>query len=175
MSDTITLRLTVTQLDSYCREVRRISRNPSQSLAALVSLQTFLSAMSGPDVQAEDGYAKARGVLEAHLTDTQAALLLESADALVPAIIARNPREIARVHAVLSRSGFRAALGTALGRLDNAALAITRRWAIEWCREARTRAEAASGYPEAFNFAKAGIAVDEYAAMADLEGEMIRR
>jgi hypothetical protein len=172
MSDTITLRLTATQLDSYCRELRRISRNPGQAVTALVSLQTFLSAMSGPDVQADAAYADVRAVLEAHLSDAQDALLRESAAALVPAIIARNQREIARVHGALSRSGFSTALADALDSLDDAALADACRWAGEWCRDARLRAEEASGYPEAFDFVKAGISVEEYAAMADLEREM---
>lgn len=172
MSDTVTLRLTATQLDSYCRKMKRISRSSSQSLTALVSLQTFLSAMSEPDQQAGAAYAQVRAVLEAHLSDTQATLLRESADSLAPAIIARNPQAIARIHGVLSRSGFRAALQAALSHLDVTALSSARRWSEGWCHEARARAAAASGYPEAFDFVKAGIAVEEYAAMADVEGEL---
>lgn len=172
MSDSITLRLTAAQLDSYCRELRRVSRNPGQALAALVSLQTFLSAMTGPDVQAEEAYARARTVLDEHLSDTQAALLRESARALTPAIIARKRHEIVRLHGALSRSGFRTAVDTALSELSEGQLVAARQWVDEWCRQARSRAEAASGFPEAFDFAKAGIALEEYAAMADLEQQL---
>jgi hypothetical protein len=50
---------------------------------------------------------------------------------------------------------------------------LAKDWALAWYSDAKSRALAASGYPDALNFHQAGISPQEYAAMDDVSNYLM--
>lgn len=175
--DALVLSLSAAGLDAYCGDLLRQAPNGGHALAGLMALQSFLAAMASQDVRLSPAYRAAQAVIEGHAAQARARLMEESAAGLARAMRDGSRQEIARIHASLSRNGFWQAARQAIGGLNAAELAAASDWAEAWCREAKARAEAASGYPDALDFRQAGIAPEEYAAMTEVAGylEAVRR
>ena len=164
----IALLLTPDTAEIQCLEAIKQARNTSHALAALITLQSFISATVRAADRYTPGYEAVSTVIEKYVISTRAKILAENANHLVKAIWLRNRSEIAHIHAALSRNGFWQAAQQAISQFGPDDLAASAEWAKEWCNEAKTQAQAASGYPDALNFSKAGIAASEYAAMTEL-------
>lgn len=164
----ITLLLTPDAAETQCLEAVKQARNTSHALAALIALQAFVSATARPTDRHTPAYEAVKAVIEKHAIATRAKILAENADDLAKAIRQRNRPEIAHIHAALSRNGFWQAAQQAIGQFGPDDLASAAAWAKDWCSEAKTQAQAASGYPDALDFSKAGIAATEYAAMTEI-------
>jgi hypothetical protein len=164
----ISLLLTPDSAETQCLEAIKQARNTSHALAALIALQAFISATARPTDRHTPAYEAVKAVIEKHAIATRAKILAENADDLAKAIRQRNRPEIAHIHAALSRNGFWQAAQQAIGQFRPDDLATAATWAKDWCSEARTQAQAASGYPDALDFSKAGIAATEYAAMTEI-------
>ncbi|MDP3483798.1 MAG: hypothetical protein Q8S05_10875, partial [Sulfuricella sp.] len=154
--------------ETQCLEAIKQARNSSHALAALIALQSFISATARPADRHTPAYEAVKGAVEKHAAEIRMRILAEHAQALAEAIRQRNRPEIARIHAALSRNGFWQAAQQAIGQFRPDNLAASAAWAKDWCSEARTQAQAASGYPDALDFGKAGIAATEYAAMTEI-------
>ena len=115
-----------------------------------------------------DEYEAIEQIIQTHAESTRQQLLQEKTAALVEVLRDRNAHELAAIHTPLSRNGFHHIFQEAVTRLNDAELAAARVWAGDWVREARQRAEQASGYPDALDFIKAGIRIEEYQAMSDV-------
>lgn len=163
---TLTLSLTPTRLARHCEGVLRVARHPAQAVAAFTALQTFLGGFSGPDQQVTEAYSAVRRVLDRFLDEAKERLLAANAAALQRALADRAAEAVARVHAQLSRSGFQEALVRVVPGLGAEAGAVLD-WARAWVADAEARARAASPYPDAFDFPRAGIALETFAAMQD--------
>jgi hypothetical protein len=163
---TLTLVLTPTRLARHCEGVLRVARHPAQAVATFTALQTFLGRLSGPDQQLGEAYAALRQVLDASLAEAEARLLAANAATLRRALADRSADAVARLHASLSRSGFHAVLARVVPELGASAPAV-RDWAMAWAADAEARGRAASPYPDALDLARAGIALETYAAMQD--------
>jgi len=87
---------------------------------------------------------------------------------LAPALAEQSLCDIQRVHNALSRNGFHQIVLSAIHHLSDTALYAAAAWAREWCRDAKARAEAASGFPDALDLRGAGITAGLYAAMTEL-------
>lgn len=85
---------------------------------------------------------------------------------------AQDCAAVTQIHEDLSRNGFWQVAQIAAAKLDAAERTRANAWAHAWCADAKTRALAASGYPDALNFQKAGISATEYAAMTDISNCM---
>jgi hypothetical protein len=72
------------------------------------------------------------------------------------------------VHAALSRNGFHQTVLAAIRQLSGEQLRATAAWVADWQGDARTRAEAASPYPDALDLRAAGISPARFAAMSEL-------
>lgn len=164
----ITLLLAPDNVEAQCLETIKQSRNASHALAALISLQSFISATALPSDRFTPAYEAVKAVVEKHAAEIRVRILAEHAEALAEAIRQRNRPEIARIHAALSRNGFWQAAQQAMRRLGTDELAAAAAWAKDWCLSAKASAQAASGFPEALDFRKAGISATEYAAMTDV-------
>ncbi len=164
------IRLTIKPeaIDAFCERLRRSSASARRAVAGLAALQTFLAETAEPADKATDDYRAIRDRLAAHLEAASQAVINEAAHSLSEGLLRRDPAAVAAVYRNLSRSGFHEALGqlTVSGRLpDGEGIGA---WAATWCSEAERRAEAASGYPDAFDFSAAGIPLEQYSAMRDL-------
>ncbi len=166
--DEIALLLTPDTAEIQCQETIKQARNAGHALAALIALQSFISATAHPSDRFTPAYEAVKAVVEKHATEIRIRILAEHAEALAEAIRQRNRPEIARIHAALSRNGFWQAAQQAISQFRPDDLAASATWAKDWCSEARTQAQAASGYPDALDFGKAGIAATEYAAMTEI-------
>lgn len=164
----IALLLTPDAAETQCLETIKQARNASHALAALIALQAFISATVHSSDRFTPAYEAVKAEVEKHAAEIRVRILAEHAEALAEAIRQRNRPEIARIHAALSRNGFWQAAQQAIGQFGPDDLAASATWAKDWCSEAKTQAQAASGYPEALDFSKAGIAATEYAAMTEI-------
>lgn len=164
----ISLLLTPDNVEAQCLETIKQARNASHALAALIALQAFILATAHPSDRFTPAYEAVKAVVEKHAAEIRLRILAEHAEALAEAIRQRNLPEIARIHAALSRNGFWQAAQQAISQFGPDDLAASAAWAKDWCSEAKTQAQAASGYPDALDFAKAGVAATEYAAMTEI-------
>jgi len=164
----IALLLTPDTAEIQCQEAIKQARNTSHALAALITLQSLISATARPADRYTPAYEAVKAVIEKHAIATRAKILAENANNLAVAILRRNRPEIAQIHGALSRNGFWQAAQQAISQFGPDDLAASAAWAKEWCNQARKQAQAASGYPDALDFNKAGIAATEYAAMTEI-------
>jgi hypothetical protein len=164
----IALLLTPDTAETQCLEAIKQARNTSHALAALITLQSFIASTVRPADRYTLAYETVKTVIEKHAIATRTKILAENANNLAQAILQRNRPEIAHIHAVLSRNGFWQAAQQAIGQFRPDDLATAAAWAKDWCSEAQKQAQAASGYPDALDFSKAGIAATEYAAMTEI-------
>jgi len=174
----ITLFLTPEIIEAQCQETIKQARNASHALAALIALQTFIAATVQSGDKFSPAYEAVKAAVERHAADTRARILAEKAHALALAMQHENRPEIARIHAELSRNGFWQAAQQAMRQLGPDGIAAAAIWAADWCQNAKASAQAASGFPEAFDFGKAGVSATEYAAMSEINiylTDLIRR
>ena len=87
----------------------------------------------------------------------------------------RNRRGITRIHQALSRNGFDSLLEQTIAGITLDNLQQISNWISRWCAEMTSRAQKASGYPDALNFKAAGIKFTEYSAMCDIERKLSAR
>ena len=167
-TDAITLQLTVSRIDAYCRELSRRSPTLEKRVAALDALTTFISSQAEPGEQAKAEFVSIKQTLLGHLEQAREALLNERAQRLHQALRAQHLPSITALYTSLSRDAFWTLLGRVEQQLDAAALDTLRRWASGWLLQAKQRAQQASPYPDAIDFNAAGIDASEYLAMADL-------
>jgi len=155
------------EVETLCAGLWQQFRSPGQILSALVSMQSLL-ALAPPAHRESEPYRNIQAVITRHSETARAQLLAECESRLLAALVHRDTGEITRVHGALSRNGFWQAASAAARRQENSDFAGQTAWLADWCHSARTRAEAASGYPDALDFRAAGVVAEEYAAMQEL-------
>jgi len=170
---TISLLLSPESTETQCLFAIKQARNTSHALATLIALQAFIAATAQPSDRDTPAHMAIRKIIEGHAATLRAQLLTGHASALAAAMRAKDYAAITRVHGGLSRNGFWQASQLAVCELDTAERMLTKEWALAWSRDAKSRALAASGYPDALNFHKAGISPLEYAAMHDVSNYLM--
>ena len=161
------LELTPQEVEARSAALWHQFRSPGRILAALVAMQS-LFALAPAGNRENAPYREIQAIVARHAEKARSELLTESERRLLAALQHRETREITRIHADLSRNGFWQAATAAGGGRDAAELAGDIAWLAQWCQSARTRAEAASGYPDALDFRAAGIDAAEYTALQEL-------
>lgn len=165
----LTLLLSAEQADARCRALLEQTRQAGQALAALTALEVFIVATAHPDEKFGTLLPDIKAILDQHIATARAKVMDENLAILVPALAEQNPCDIQRVHAALSRNGFHQTVLTAIHHLSDATLLAVAAWTRDWCRDAKARAEAASGFPDALDLRGAGIPPGLYAALAELD------
>lgn len=164
----ISLLLSPETIQAQCLFAIQHARNTSHALAALIALQTFVSATAQPADRESPAHRAIREVIAGQAAILRDRLLTDHAHALSVAMRAQDCAGITRIHDELSRNGFWQVAQIATAKLEAAEQAGATAWVLAWCTDAKARALAASGYPDALNFQKAGISAKEYAAMTDI-------
>lgn len=164
----LTLQLDPERVDAFCRRLAEHTPSPEQALAGLTAMQSFLADATGPAEQESEAYRIIRQSLASRLESVRDRLVGETAARLKTALAARDATAVAQIYRPLSRSGFWAALEVLAPRCTAAEMDEFADWAGEWMVLAKSKGEAASGYPDALDFGKAGIDVGEYVAMTDV-------
>lgn len=164
----ILVRLTLEKIAAHCQELDKQSASPGHTLAALTGLQTCLVNMVPSGDHGLPVYREMMAVIEHYATAARTRLLEESAVVLIRALRERNQKEITHIHAALSRNGFMLVAKQAIAQLLAEELVVATAWTKSWCEDATSRAQAASGYPDALNFQGAGIQPEAYSAMKEM-------
>ena len=126
-------------------------QNAAHNLAITVALQSFISAMTDPAQRATPPAIAIRKMLGDHAELERERLLAENARAIVQALAKQDSQALSRIHHSMSRHGFEVAAKQAIKELPKERLHAAAHWVLTWFREAKTRGEAASGFP-AFSF-----------------------
>lgn len=167
-TDIITLQLTASGVDGYCRELARRAPTLEKRVAALDALITFISTQTNAGEQAKAEFRAIKQILLDHFEQARTQLLVERAEQLQQAIHSRQLPRIAALYTSLSRDAFWTLLGQLEQRLDARELGALRSWAATWMSDAQQRAQQASPYPDAIDFTAADIEPTEYLVMSDL-------
>ena len=164
----ITLLLSPETIQSQCLFAIQQARNTSHALASLIALQTFVGATAQPDDRESPAHKAIREIIAGQAAILREQLLAEHALAVTNALRAQDCPAITGIHGELSRNGFWQMAQVAISKLEAEERSKAKAWTQSWCDDAKNRALAASGYPDALNFKKAGISVKEYMAMTDI-------
>lgn len=164
----LTLLLSSEQADAHCRTLVMQNRHSGQALAALVALQSFIAATANPVNKNGDVFQNIQRILEQHIATARKRVMEDNLARLLGALGEQNLGDIQSVHAALSRNGFHQTVLAAIQQLPDEALLSAATWVAEWHSDARTRAEAASPYPDAMDLGGAGISPARFAAMSEL-------
>lgn len=167
-SKAILLKLTASGIDRYCEELARRSPSLEKQVAALDALATFVLTQTDSGEQAKAEFAAIKQTLQAHFERARQALLAERAQGLRRALVSQKLSAIAAIYTSVSRDAFWTLLGAVEQDLGASERTACRQWASGWLAQAKQRAQEASGYPDAVDFAAAGIDVVDYAAMTDV-------
>ncbi len=154
-------------LDAFCKKVITRSRNTSNIHEALNVLEAFVSAFA-TDSQGSDIYNEIQSVIKAHSDKTREKLMQEKIQLLQDGLLQKNRTLLASVYNSISRNGFYQNLGQATAKIEAEKIPEIASWVVQWSNNARQKAEQASGYPDALDFKKASIAIDEYQSMSDI-------
>ncbi len=162
------LLLSPEQAETQCQVLVTQTRHSGQTLAALTALHAFINATVRPDEQTNDAFNDIKRILEQHIAAARNSVMADNLSRLLEALREQDLGGIQGVHAALSRNGFHQTVLAAIARLPDEALRATAAWVSDWQRDARTRAEAASPYPDALDLRAAGISPARFAAMSEL-------
>ncbi|WJW76636.1 hypothetical protein QVG61_05985 [Thiohalobacter sp. IOR34] len=165
-SPTLTLAIPLDRLDRFCRRLLERSRDIAHTQDALASLQALVVNFAA--ATDEPVYRQAEALLAAHTETARQRLLELRARQLLQVILDQDLQALTALHLPLSRSGFQTVAEQALAELDAGQYRLTLDWASAWLTDARRRAEAASGFPDALDFKSAGVRIETFQAMADL-------
>ncbi len=155
------------QLNAFCKKIISRSRNISNIHEALNVLEAFVSAFAA-DSQGSDSYNEVQSVIKSHSEKTREKLMQEKIQQLRDGLLQKNRTLLASVYNSISRNGFYQNLTQATSAIDADEIPDIAAWVLQWSNDARQKAEQASGYPDALDFKKAGIAIDEYQTMSDI-------
>lgn len=168
-SSTIPLALKVDtqQLDDFCKKIISRSRNTANVHEALNVLAAFVSTFSS-DSQGSAGYQAIQDCLKSYAANTRDKLMHEKTLQLQQGFEQRNITILADIYSSLSRNGFYQILNNAVELIEGNNIPEIAHWIITWSEDAKQKAEQASGYPDALDFTKANININEYQTMNDI-------
>ena len=164
---TVELRIDETSLETFCRKLINRSRDIAKTQDSLATLESFI-AVFGKSQQGTADYRSIESKIRSFVEQCRQQLLVQRTEELSKALAQRDLSWVTAIHDPLSRDGFHQIMQTIIERLGEEELSLIANWARGWSRDARKKAERASGYPDALNFVKAGVDVREYQAMLDV-------
>lgn len=168
MSEAVQLRISPAWIEDYCQCIKRSTITVEKRLVALDTLRTFISAASGPELLHNETCVQVKTILGQHIEKARDELMAESAFSIAAALEQHDVGQIVKLFTSLSRSGFWQALIQSTDRMEDTRLEEITAWALQWLKEKKRQGEQASSYPDAIDFASAGIDVSEFTAMTDL-------
>jgi len=166
-NEKISLSVSVNELEKFCSKLIKRSRDITKTHDSLSTLEAFLTVF-GKSEHGSNEYRVVEEVLKSFSEKTRQQLLDEKNKLLLNGLKKCSVGLITDVHVPLSRSGFHQVLEIAVSRLTQQELTKLVSWTNDWVNEARKRAEQASDYPDALDFKKADIKLEEYQAMFDM-------
>ncbi|MDH5484421.1 MAG: hypothetical protein OEY43_04215 [Gammaproteobacteria bacterium] len=166
LDPSIQLHVSTSELDGFCQKLIKRSRDTSKTHESLITLETFIALFSATSKGSDEYYA-VESLIKSHTEITRQQLLDEKTIELAHALLHQDINKLTAVHTPLSRNGFHNILSQICQQLTAGEVIQACNWCTDWLTMAKQKAEEASGYPDAMDFKKAGIAFEEYQAMLD--------
>ena len=167
-SQSIDISIQADELEKFCQKLLRRSRDINKTHDSLVTLESFISIF-GRACHGSEEYRLIEDTLKKITETSRQALLEKNTQDLIKALKQCNTTLLTSIHAPLSRNGFYQILQDAIRQLEDEDIRLLMLWSANWLREARQLAKEASGYPDAMDFIKAGIRIEEFQAISDID------
>ena len=167
-SASINIKLQADELEKFCEKLLKRSRDINKTHDALITLESFISLFARASHGTRE-YEIIESRIKAITENSRRLLLEKNTEDLIIALKQCDAKALARIHTPLSRNGFYQILQTAIEQLADEDIAVLMIWSENWLKEARKLAQDASDYPDAMNFKKAGINIEEFQAMSDID------
>ena len=167
-SQSINITISATELDKFCQKILKRSRDINKTHDALITLESFIS-LFGKSSHGTEQYQLIENTIKSITETSRQQLLEKNTQDLITALKQCNLIMLASIHTPLSRNGFYQILQTALSQLSDDDIRLLMVWSANWLTEVKKRAEEASGYPDALDFKAAGISIEQFQAMSDID------
>ena len=167
-SQPINISINSADLQNFCLNLIKCSQNISKTHNALITLETFISTFSQSSHGTQE-YQVIESTIKTITDQSRHTLLEKSTEDLIKALSQCNIIALTATHSSLSRNGFYQILQTTISQLSDDDIRLVMLWSANWIKEAKQLAQKASGYPDAMNFLKAGIRIEEFQAMSDID------
>ena len=156
------------KLNTFCEQLLKRSRNKEKTHDSLVTLETFITRFCAAS-HGSDEFQQIISIVHRHSNNTRQLLLSQKAEQLVAALRNLDISAITVIYLPLSRNGFYEILQDIASRFSELELSIIAEWSQQWLNYSKHKAQQASDFPDAPDFTKAGISLQEYQAMSDVE------
>ena len=166
-SSTLTFTVKDIELEKFCDKLIKRSRDIAKTHDALITLETFI-CLFAKEAHGTNEYNDIETLIKNYTEQTRNALMQQESEKLLVGLQHQQVSAISQIHTPMSRNGFYLILQTACNQLSTAQRLDITGWATDWVTQAKQKAEHASGYPEAYDFKKAGISIEEFQAMNDV-------
>lgn len=167
-SHSINIKISTTELQDFCNLILKRSRDITKTHDALITLESFISIFARP-AHGTVEYAAIEASIKEITEASRKRLLEKYTQELINSLKRCNISGLTLVHTPLSRNGFYQILQQAIQQLSDDDIRLVMLWSENWLNEAKERGQKASGYPDAMNFKKAGISIEEFQAMSDID------
>lgn len=164
----ISIKISTTELDDFCQKILQRSRDITKTHDALITLESFI-AIFGRPAHGTKEYQMIESTIKRITEFSRQEMLKQNTLHLIEALKSCNAKLLASIHTPLSRNGFYQILQTAIEKLSDDDIRLTMLWSANWVKEARELAQQASGYPDALDFKKAEISIEEFQAISDID------
>jgi len=164
----INISIDADDLENFCQAILKRSRDITKTHDALITLESFISVFGRPS-HGTNEYQLIESTIKTITEFSRQELLKKNTLDLIDALKLCNAKEIASIHTPLSRNGFYQILQTVVEKLTDDDIRLIMLWSANWIKEATEMAQKASGYPDAMDFKKAGISIEEFQAISDID------
>ena len=170
MTDNQSIKITINSedLESFCQKILKRSRDITKTHDALITLESFISVF-GHSSHGTKEYQLIEDTIKNITEFSRQKLLEKNTIDLIEALKLCNAKSLALIHTPLSRNGFYQILQVAIEKLTDDDIRLVMLWSDNWVKEASELAQKASGYPDAMDFIKADISIEEFQAISDID------
>lgn len=165
---TIKIEVNASELEQFCEKLLKRSRDITKTHDALITLESFIAVFGRP-CHGTNEYNVIEATIKEITEKSRQAVLDKNTLDLIKALKQCNADALANIHTPLSRNGFYQILQTAVTQLTDDDIRLVMIWSDNWLKEAKQLAEEASGYPDAMDFKKADISIEEFQAISDID------
>ena len=174
MSAKVTVTICEEEIQQFCKQLIQRSRDITKTHESLITIEALLGCMSH-SADSPKAYESIMSTVKQYSKETRAVLMQQYADNLASALQRRDEKLIREVYVRLSRNGFYQILQQVVDELSEEQSLTANSWCLKWLTAAKRDAEKASGFPDAYDFKKAGVDLELYYALDDISRYLLRR
>jgi len=164
----ISININAEDLEEFCQKILQRSRDINKTHDALITLESFISVFARAS-HGTNEYKTIESTIHKITDFSRQELLKKNTIDLIDALKSCNAKLLASIHTPLSRNGFYQILQSALQSINDDDIRLVMLWSANWIKEATELAQQASDYPDAPDFNKAEISIEEFQAITDID------